>query len=110
MAYDEKLAERVRKALKNEKNVSEKKMFGGICVLLNGNMCMGIINDELMLRLGDEGAAAALKEPHVRQMDFTGKPMKSMVYVAPAGFKSDKDLNKWVKTAVDFAKSLPPKK
>lgn len=109
MAYDERLAERVRNVLKRRKGFSEKKMFGGICFLLNGNMCCGVTTEELMLRLGPEKAAEALEEPHTREMDFTGRPMKSMVYVMPGGYRDEADLIDWVQRAVKFAGSLPAK-
>ncbi len=109
MAYDEKLAERVRKILKRRRGVAERKMFGGICFLINGNMACGVVDEELMLRLGKEGAAEALRHPHTREMDFTGKPLKSMVYVIPAGLRTKPALEKWVKRAADFARALPPK-
>ena len=110
MAYDEALSERIRDVLKNTKGVVEKKMFGGIAFMLDGNMTCGITGELLMLRLGDEGAAAALKEKHTRAMDFTGRPMKSMVFVEPGGLKSAESLRKWVMLSVDAAKSLPRKK
>lgn len=109
MTYDEELADRVRALLKRRKGFSEKKMFGGICFLLNGNMCCGVTRNKLMLRLGNEGTAAALSEPNIRKMDFTGRPMKSMVYVDPAGYASDEDMNGWVRRAAEFCRSLPPK-
>jgi TfoX/Sxy family transcriptional regulator of competence genes len=84
-------------------------MFGGLAFLLNGNMCCGVTGDRLMLRLGEDGAREALAEPHARPMDFTGKPMKSMIYVEPAGIASEEDLRKWVGRAVAFAASLPAK-
>ena len=83
MAYDEYLAERIRKALKRRKGITEKKMFGGICLLLDGNMVGGVVNDDLMVRVGPDGYEDALKQPHARPMDFTGKPLKGMVYVGP---------------------------
>ena len=88
---------------------SERKMFGGICFMLYGNMCCGIINDDLMLRLGNAGASKALAEPHLREMDFSGKPLKSMVYVSAEGIDEDADLRRWVETAVAFGVTLPPK-
>ncbi len=109
MAYDEDLADRVRALLKRRKGFSEKKMFGGICFLLNGNMCCGVTTDDLMLRLGPEGAVDALTEPNTREMDFTGKPMRSMIYVGPAGYESDAELKTWILQAAKFASSLPPK-
>jgi TfoX/Sxy family transcriptional regulator of competence genes len=109
MAYSETLAQRIREALGKRKGVTERKMFGGLAFLVNGNMCCGVNGDRLMLRLGEEGAAEALGGPHVRPMDFTGKPMKSMVYVEPAGVASDEALRKWVGQAAAFASSLPAK-
>ena len=109
MAYDESLAERIRTALKRRRGVSEKKMFGGLAFLLHGNMCCGVVGETLMLRLGNDGAAAALEEAHTRPMDFTGKPLKSMVYVDPAGFAADADLKSWIDRAVTFARTLPKK-
>jgi TfoX/Sxy family transcriptional regulator of competence genes len=109
MAFDETLVHRVRSVLGQQKGVTERKMFGGLSFLLNGNMCCGVVNDLLVLRLGEKGAAEALTEPHTRLMDFTGKPMKSMVYVAPDGAKSNEALQEWVRRAVAFASSLPAK-
>lgn len=109
MAYDEDLADRVRAVLKRKKGITEKKMFGGLAFLVNGNMACGIVGGELMLRLGDEGAANALRKKHTREMDFTGKPIKSMLYVAAQGIRSQKTLKGWVDQAITFAKSLPKK-
>jgi TfoX/Sxy family transcriptional regulator of competence genes len=108
VAYDEELADRVRVLLADEPGLTERKMFGGLAFTLNGNMACGIVKDELMLRLGAEGADAALDEPHVREMDFTGRPMTGMVYVEPAGL-GDAGLRRWVGQAAGFARSLPPK-
>ncbi len=109
MAFDEALAAGVRTALRRRKGVTERKMFGGIAFMLNGHMCCGVINDDLVLRLGEAGAADALTQPHVREMDFTGKPMKSMVYVSPSGYGSDEALRGWVKQAAAFVARLPKK-
>jgi TfoX/Sxy family transcriptional regulator of competence genes len=109
MAYDEILADRIRSIFKRRKGIAERKMFGGLAFLFNGNMCCGVMKDQLMLRLGQEGATEALALPHARPMDFTGKPMKGMVYVAPAGLASDEDLQGWVQRAVAFASTLPAK-
>ena len=109
MAYDEAVAERVRKVLRRRKDITEKKMFGGLSFLLSGNMCCGVVDKDLCLRLGNEGAAEALKGRHTREMDLTGKPLRSMVFVRPAGFKTDDALKGWVKRAISFTKSLPPK-
>lgn len=84
-------------------------MFGGLAFLLNGNMCCGVTGDRLMLRLGESGAAEALTESHTSLMDFTGKPMKSMVYVDPAGLSSEEALRKWIRRSVAYVSSLPAK-
>jgi TfoX/Sxy family transcriptional regulator of competence genes len=84
-------------------------MFGGIAFMLEGNMAVGIVGDELMVRLDPADAERALAEPHVRPMDFTGKPMRNMVFVAPSGTASDADLAAWVDAGADHAASLPPK-
>ena len=109
MAYDEPLAERIQALIGKRRGVTEKRMFGGLAFMLNGNMCCGVVNDRVMLRLGPEGADEALKAPHAEPMDFTGKPMKSMVYLRPEGYEADADLERWVETAMRFAKTLPAK-
>lgn len=109
MAYDEGLAERVRTALEDEPGVTERKMFGGLCLMLGGNMCCGIVGEELMVRVGPDAWESALALPHAREMDFTGKSMKGMVYVGVDGIESDRDLDSWVARGVAFAGSLPPK-
>jgi hypothetical protein len=80
-------------------------MFGGVAYMVNGKMCCGVVNTDLVLRLGQEAATAALVRPHTRPMDFTGKPMKSMIYVAAAGTKTDRDLEKWLLLALRFSKA-----
>lgn len=109
VAYDEVLAGRIRDVLADVDDVAERKMFGGLAFMVAGHMACGIVGEELMLRLGDEGADAALDRPHVRPMDFTGRPMHSMVYVEPAGFRDDESLGAWVGEAVAFVRTLPPK-
>ncbi len=110
MPYDEGVAQRVREAMSDQKNVVEKKMFGGLTFMLQGNMCCGVVGGELMVRVGVDGYEAALSQPHARQMDFTRKPLKGFVYVAQQGFEADDDLQAWVDRAVKFARSLPPKR
>ena len=110
MAFDEGLAERVRHALGTRPSVSERKMFGGLCFMVGGNMCLGIVGDDLMVRVGPEGWKDALARPHAREMDFTGKSMRGMVYVAPEGFSEDNDLQKWLDLGLDYASSLPSKR
>ncbi|MGC2047794.1 MAG: TfoX/Sxy family protein [Gallionella sp.] len=109
MAYDEGLAERLRDLLKQHKNVSEKKMFGGLAFMLGGHMFVGILGDRIMARVGPAGYAEALSQPHAGEMDFTGKPMQGYVYIAPEGFESDQDMKKWVALCARFVSSLPPK-
>ena len=111
MPYNEELAERVRKLLIRRKNFSERKMFGGICFMLGGNMCCGVTKKNLMLRLGKQKAEKALKEePFTKEMNFTGKSIKSMIYVEKGGYQEEDDLKGWVKKAASFASSLPVKK
>ncbi len=109
MAYDEGAAQRLREALGDEHGVVEKKMFGGIAFMLHGNMCCGVVGEELMVRVGPDAHDAALAEPHARPMDFTGRPMRGMVYVGVPGFESDEDLEAWVARGTSFALSLPKK-
>lgn len=110
MAYSESVAQRVRKTLARRKgNVTERKMFGGLSFLINGNMCCGVVDKNIVLRLGEAGAEKALEERHVDEMDFTGTPLASMVYLRPAGYKTDEDLRRWVGRAVRFARTLPAK-
>jgi TfoX/Sxy family transcriptional regulator of competence genes len=109
MSYDEAVAGRVRKELEGSPDVVEKGMFGGIAFMVRGNMCCGVIGDRLMLRVGPKGYETALSRPHASAMDFTGRPMKGLVYVEPAGFASPGDLNTWIGKAMAFTLSLPAK-
>jgi TfoX/Sxy family transcriptional regulator of competence genes len=109
MAYDEELANRVRAALAPRAGLSERKMFGGIAFMLGGNMAVGVIGEELMVRLDPTDAERALGEAHVRPMDFTGRPMKGMVFVGPEATATEEGLGEWVDAGADFASSLPPK-
>jgi TfoX/Sxy family transcriptional regulator of competence genes len=109
MAFDEALADRIREVLAARPALSERRMFGGIAFMLAGNMAVGVVGDDLMVRLDPADAERALAEPHTRPMDFTGKPMKNMVYVDPEGTASDEELAAWVEAGADYASSLPPK-
>ncbi len=109
MAYDEKLAVRVRTAVGRRDDVTERKMFGGLAFMLHGNMACGIMKEDLMLRLGPEAAAKSLKQKHARPMDFTGRPMTGMLYVAKDGIRTAKQLRAWLDKAEAFADTLPPK-
>ena len=110
MPFNEDLAARVRDRLEGTPGLSERKMFGGTAFLLGGQMCCGIINDDIVLRLGAAGADEALGEPFTRPMDFTGRPMKGFVYVAPGGTTTAAGLSGWLRRAVAFTESLPPKR
>lgn len=109
MAYDEGLAQRIREYLQGDVNVYERKMFGGLAFMVNGNMSVGIIGSELMVRVGAEHYVAALKEKYVREMDFTGKPLKGFVYVGCQAIESDAGLQRWIDRGYRFAGSLPAK-
>ncbi len=109
MSYEEALADRIRTLLERRRGVEERKMFGGLVFLVNGHMACGVQQDCLVLRLGNNAAARALRGPHARPMDFTGKPIKSMIYVEPEGCADDEQLSSWVNRAIKFARSLPPK-
>jgi TfoX/Sxy family transcriptional regulator of competence genes len=109
VAYDEILADLVRHILANaEGEVTERKMFGGLTFLLNGNMVAGVVGGELMVRLGEAGAEAALHREYVRKMDFTGRPMPAMVYIERDGLQGTA-LEEWLAAAADFVLGLPPK-
>lgn len=110
MAYDEDLANRIRAALADTQAVTERKMFGGLAFLIGGHMTCGIVGSDLMLRLGEDSADAALDEPHTRPMDFTGKPMRTMIYVEPAGTATDGTLHGWIERAAAHTRTLPPKR
>lgn len=109
MAYDEALLNRIRAIVARRRGVTEAKMFGGVAVMVHGNMACAIRDDELYVRLGEAGAAGALAEDHVRPMDITGRPMKSYVIVGAAGIATDAALKRWVDRGVAFARSLPKK-
>jgi len=110
MGYDEKTADRVRRMLSTRGDVIEKKMFGGLCFMVNGSMCCGLTSTTFMVRIGPHGYEEALAQPHARPMDFTGRPLAGMVYVDRAGYKTDAALAKWVQRSVDFVSALPAKK
>jgi TfoX/Sxy family transcriptional regulator of competence genes len=109
MAFSESLAARIRGALARKKAVEEKKMFGGVGFLLNGNLLVGVWKDSLCVRLGPEQAEQALLEPHVKEFDITGRVMKGWVLVAPEGVEGDDQLQGWIQRAVKFVGKLPAK-
>lgn len=109
MAYDARVAARVRTALRRRRAVTERRMFGGIAFLVDGHMVCGVLDESLVLRLGPAGAARALARPHTRPMDFTGRPLAGMVYVDAPGHRRDRDLRAWLDAAVRFVRTLPRK-
>jgi TfoX/Sxy family transcriptional regulator of competence genes len=109
MAYDEDLAARIRARLTARDDITERKMFGGIAFMAGGNMFCGVTVEDLMLRLGADGADAALDEPHTRPMDFTGRPLTGYVYVASEGVETDAELGRWIDRALGFVATLPLK-
>lgn len=109
MAYDESLAVRIKATLARKKGIEEKKMFGGVCFLLNGNMLVGVWRAFLIARLGPDQGDEALAERHVRKMDITGRPMKGWVMVESDGVEDDAKLAGWIERAVKFVKTLPKK-
>ena len=109
MAYDEGLAQRIREAFEGQPGVVEKKMFGGIAFMVQGNMSVGVTGESLMVRVGPDDHDAALAQPHARPMDFTGRPMKGFITVDEAGIESDGDLQAWIDRGAAYARSLPAK-
>lgn len=109
MAYDEGLARRVREALAGQPALVEKKMFGGVAFMLKGNMCCGVLDDELIVRVGPDQYAEAMERPETRAFDFTGRVMKGFVVVSPEGCGSQESLSEWVRKGASYALSLPEK-
>jgi TfoX/Sxy family transcriptional regulator of competence genes len=110
MAYNERLAERIRGYFTRRKGVEEKRMFGGLCFMLNGHMCCGIEKDRLVVRVMPERYETLLNKPHARKMDFTGKPLTGFLFISPPGYRTAAGLAGWLDEAVECAKSKPPKK
>lgn len=110
MAYDLRLAERLRSLVAPRRGVEEKAMFGGLAFLLDGKMFCGVSGDELLARVGPEAHQAALARPHVRVMDFNGKPMRGYVFVGPRALASEAALAGWVTQCAAFTATLPEKK
>lgn len=109
MAYSEDLAQRIRDAIDGRPGVNERKMFGGIAWMVNGNMACGIVGEDLMVRLDRADAEVAIAENHVGPMEFTGRPMSGFIMVEAAGIGSDIDLGRWIDAGAAFAESLPAK-
>ena len=104
MPYDQDLAARIRRVLRRRANIIERQMFGGLAFMCKGKMCCGIVGRDLMVRILEKDMASALKHPHVRPMDFTGRPLRGFVYVAPQGVATDDSLRRWVLKGVAFVK------
>ena len=109
MPYDRSLAERIRGELDQLPGLQEKKMFGGVGFLMQGNMACGVHGEDLIVRVGPGCYEEALSRPHTRPFDMTGRPMSGWVMVAPKGCESDRDLSNWVRQGVEYARSLPAK-
>lgn len=110
MAFDEKLADRIREAIAGMPDVEEKFMFGGVCFMVNGKMCIGVVKDEMMCRIDPVMEETALEKEGCRPMDFTGRPMKGYVYVSEEGMKKKKDFEYWIKLCLDFNPMASAKK
>ena len=109
MSYNEVLAQRIRAELGSFSGLVEKKMFGGIGFLVNGNMACGVHGENLIVRVGLANHEKALAQAHARPFDLTGKPMSGWVEVAPAGYAAEHDLKDWVRQGLNYALTLPPK-
>jgi hypothetical protein len=109
VAFDEGLAERIREVLEGEPGLTERRMFGGLAFMLDGNMCCGVSGEDLMVRIAPESTEEALRRPGARVFDMTGRPMKGWLVVGPEGIAEDADLRAWVDESRRFARSLPPK-
>ena len=110
MAFDQDLVERVRSALGGVPDLETRRMFGGITFMIGGHMACGVVGQELMLRLGPEAAEQALREPHVRPMDFTGRPSRGAIFVGASGLRNASDLERWISAAMAFVATLPPRR
>jgi TfoX/Sxy family transcriptional regulator of competence genes len=109
MTFNELTASQIRSAMQSTPGLTERHMFGGVAFMLGGNMCCGVIEDNLVVRVGPRAYDEALQEPHARPMDFTGRPLRGFIYVDPAGFANDASLRQWIERGVSFVQTLPPK-
>jgi TfoX/Sxy family transcriptional regulator of competence genes len=109
MTFNELTASKIREAMKETPGVSERSMFGGISFMLEGNMCCGVIEDNLVVRVGPGAYETVLQEPYTRPMDFTGRPLKGFVYVDRAGYEAPGSLLGWIERGVAFVRTLPRK-
>lgn len=109
MAFSKALAERIRRLVARRRGVTERKMFGSVCFLLNGNLLVGVWKDSLIARVGKDAYEAALQEEHVKEFDVTGRPMKGWMMVEPDSIDSDHQLSRWIDQATEFVRTLPAK-
>ena len=109
MTFGERTAHEIRRAIGNTPGFSERPMYNGIAFMVKGNMCCGVLEDNLVVRVGPDTYDDALREPHTRPMDFTGRALPGFVYVDRAGFESAASLGQWIERGLRFARSLPPK-
>lgn len=109
MPFSEAVASRLRTAIQGIPGVVEKKMFGGLAFMVEGHMCCGVVNDELMVRVGPDNYSACLELQGAREMDFTGKPLRGFIYVSEEGFSTASALQGWVERSLAFVGTLPPK-
>jgi TfoX/Sxy family transcriptional regulator of competence genes len=109
MSYNQSLAQRIRDELSQIPGLQEKKMFGGVAFLVQGNLACGVNGEELIVRVGPKRHAEALSQPHTRPFDMTGRPMSGWIMVAPQGYEAESDLRDWVRQGVEFARTLPAK-
>lgn len=110
MPFDERLAERVREVMDGTRNTAEMKMFGGMGILIRGNIAVGVFGDELIVRCGPDDYEKLLAKPNAREFDITGRAMSGWLLVDPAGLKTKKQLSTWIERGVSFASTLPAKK
>jgi TfoX/Sxy family transcriptional regulator of competence genes len=110
VAYDEKAVERVRRILARRRGVVERKMMGGVCFMVGGNMCVGVSASSLMVRVGSEAYPALLARPQVRPLEFAGRRPRGFVLIDPPGWRTEASLRAWVQRALDFIATLPPRK
>jgi TfoX/Sxy family transcriptional regulator of competence genes len=109
MTSNELTVSQIRSAMESKAGVSERQMFGGVAFMLEGNMCCGVIEEHLVVRVGPDAYEDTLREPHTRPMDFTGRPLRGFVYVDRPGFASDTSLRQWIERGINFVQTLPPK-
>ncbi len=109
MTYDLGLAERTRATLEGKQGISEKRMFGGLSFMLNGNLVCGVLGDELIVRVGPDRTDELLSEPGTRPFDFSGRPMRGWIVVGQEVLRTERDLQNWVARATSFTSTLPPK-